>query len=483
MKITKEDLLNSEFLKQFKDSGELDGFLSELHKRGIEKMLEGELDSHLGYERYSPEGKNTGNSRNGKTEKKIKTGFGESQIEVPRDRDGSFEPAIVPKRKGLAKGIEDLVISLYAKGMGNSDIEEQIREIYDFRLSTSTISNITSKIHQDILEWQSRPLDPVYLIVWMDGIVFKVRQSGKVINKTIYLAVGLNRDGKKEVLGMWLGETESASFWSGVLSDLQSRGLEDILITSTDNLKGFTDAIRSIFTGAVTQICVVHLTDFRGFIIPIIVWISPVLIIRYLSINLKFKYQILAYLAFVVSFTIQWRGMIPIPDPYYYLITFALSSYFFLPFAINNFLSRKIGGFKSTLILPVTWVVLEYLYSSFINPYYSWGSIAYTQFDNLPLLQIVSITGIYGITFIIGWFASVLNWIWENDFDSKTIQKSGSIFLLTFILVLLYGGVQLTFFQTNQETVRIASITSVIEEGRSNRQIFDEIKSDKKKVK
>jgi transposase-like protein len=252
--------LNSEFLKQFKDSGELDGFLSELHKRGIEKMLEGELDSHLGYERYSPEGKNTGNSRNGKTEKKIKTGFGESQIEVPRDRDGSFEPAIVPKRKGLAKGIEDLVISLYAKGMGNSDIEEQIREIYDFRLSTSTISNITSKIHQDILEWQSRPLDPVYLIVWMDGIVFKVRQSGKVINKTIYLAVGLNRDGKKEVLGMWLGETESASFWSGVLSDLQSRGLEDILITSTDNLKGFTDAIRSIFTGAVTQICVVHQT-------------------------------------------------------------------------------------------------------------------------------------------------------------------------------------------------------------------------------
>jgi putative transposase len=154
--------------------------------------------------------------RNGKTEKKIKTGFGESQIEVPRDRDGSFEPAIVPKRKGLAKGIEDLVISLYAKGMGNSDIEEQLREIYDFRLSTSTISNITSKIHQDILEWQSRPLDPVYLIVWMDGIVFKVRQSGKVINKTIYLAVGLNRDGKKEVLGMWWGNRECIILVRGI---------------------------------------------------------------------------------------------------------------------------------------------------------------------------------------------------------------------------------------------------------------------------
>jgi putative transposase len=168
-------------------------------------MLEGELDSHLGYERYSPEGKNTGNSRNGKTEKKIKTGFGESQIEVPRDRDGSFEPAIVPKRKGLAKGIEDLVISLYAKGMGNSDIEEQIREIYDFRLSTSTISNITSKIHQDILEWQSRPLDPVYLIVWMDGIVFKVRQSGKVINKTILPGCRLEQGWQEGSVGHVVG--------------------------------------------------------------------------------------------------------------------------------------------------------------------------------------------------------------------------------------------------------------------------------------
>ena len=260
MKIKKEDLLNSDFLKQFKDSGELENFLSQLHKRGIEKMLEGELDAHLGYEKYSPEGKNSGNSRNGKTEKTIKTEFGESEIEVPRDRDGSFEPAVVPKRKGLAKGIEQLVISLYAKGMSNSDIEEQLREIYDFRLSTSTISNITAKIQQDVVEWQSRPLEPVYFIVWMDGIVFKVRQNGKVINKTIYLAVGLNRDGKKEVLGMWLGEAESASFWTGVLSDLQARGVEDILITSTDNLKGFTDAIRSIFTQAVTQICVIHQT-------------------------------------------------------------------------------------------------------------------------------------------------------------------------------------------------------------------------------
>ena len=258
MKIKKEDLFNEEFLKQFKDAGELEDFLSQIHKRGIEKMLEGELDAHLGYEKYSAEGKNSGNSRNGKNEKKIKTEYGEAEIEVPRDREGSFDPVVVPKRSRLSKGIENLVISLYAKGMSNSDIEEQLREIYDFRLSTSVISTITAKVQQDILEWQSRPLDPVYFIVWMDGIVFKVRHNGKVINKTIYLAVGLKQDGLKEVLGLWLGEAESASFWVGVLSDLQARGVEDILITSTDNLKGFTDAIRSVFTKAVTQICVIH---------------------------------------------------------------------------------------------------------------------------------------------------------------------------------------------------------------------------------
>ena len=258
MEIKKEDLLNSDFLKQFKDSVEFDAFLTELHKRGIEKMLEGELDAHLGYEKYSKDSKTTPNSRNGKGEKKIKTSFGESKIEVPRDRDGTFEPVLVPKRSKLSKGIEELVISLYAKGMSNSDIEEQLHEIYDFRLSTSVISTITSKVQQDVMEWQNRPLESVYFIVWMDGIVFKVRQNGKVINKTIYLAIGLSREGYKEVLGMWLGESESASFWTGVMSDLQARGVEDILITSTDNLKGFTDAIRSVFINAVTQICVVH---------------------------------------------------------------------------------------------------------------------------------------------------------------------------------------------------------------------------------
>ncbi len=258
MSITKEDLLNSEFLKQFKDSKEFSTFMEQMYVRGVEKILEAELDNHLGYEKYSSSGKNSGNSRNGTTSKKLKGEYGEVDIDVPRDREGSFTPVAVPKRSSLAEGMENLVISLYAKGMSVSDIEEQLREIYKFNLSQSAISNITSKVHQDIVEWQSRPLDAVYFIVWLDGIVFKVRQNGKVINKTIYLAVGMNREGYKEVIGMWLGESESASFWVGALTDLKARGVEDILITCTDNLNGFTNGIRSVFPQAATQICVVH---------------------------------------------------------------------------------------------------------------------------------------------------------------------------------------------------------------------------------
>lgn len=254
----KDDILNSDFLKQFKDEEELSVFLKELHSKALEKMLEGEMDAHLGYEKNSPEGNNTGNSRNGLTTKKIKTEFGESEIKIPRDRNSEFSPVIVPKNKNKSLSVERLVISLYAKGMSVSDIEDELREIYGFKLSTSAISIITNKVNQHISEWQARPLEPFYFIVWMDGIVFKVRDSGKVINKTVYLAVGLNKDGKKELLGMWLGKNESASFWMGVMTDLKARGVQDILITVTDNLKGFTETIKNVFPKADTQICVVH---------------------------------------------------------------------------------------------------------------------------------------------------------------------------------------------------------------------------------
>ena len=249
-------MFNDEFLKQFKTGDELNGFLKELQKRGIEKMLEGELDGHLDYEKHQKS--KGGNSRNGYAGKKVKTSFGESQISVPRDRDASFNPMIVPKRGNMVDGIENVIVSLYAKGMSNSDIEEQIREVYNFDVSTSTISRITDKIAGDIVAWQNRPLEPIYLIVWMDGIVFKVRESSKVINKTVYIAVGLRRDGKKEVLGLWLGKNESAAFWMGVLTDMRARGTEDILITATDNLNGFTQTIKNVFPESKTQICVVH---------------------------------------------------------------------------------------------------------------------------------------------------------------------------------------------------------------------------------
>lgn len=256
--ISKDDILNSEFLKQFKDSKDFSSFMEELYVRGTEKMLEGELDHHLGYQKHSPEGRNSGNSRNGKTSKKLKSKYGEVEIEVPRDRAGTFEPVLVPKRRGLAEGIEELVISLYAKGMSTRDIEEQLREIYGFNLSESTVSTITHRVSEDIAEWQQRPLERLYCIVWMDGIAFKVRHSGKVISKTVYLAVGLNSEGRKELLGMWLSEGESAAFWVGVLTDIRARGVEDILITCTDNLSGFTQGIRSVFPEAATQVCVVH---------------------------------------------------------------------------------------------------------------------------------------------------------------------------------------------------------------------------------
>jgi transposase-like protein len=252
----KEDLLSDDFLKQFKTGEDLYSFLGQLQKRGLEKMLEGELDAHLGYEKH--EKTTTPNARNGFSNKKIKTSFGESEIQVPRDRDASFNPVIVPKRQNMLDGLENVIVSLYAKGMSNSDIEEQIREVYNFEVSTSTISRITDSVSNDIVAWQNRPLEPVYLIVWMDGIVFKVRENSKVVNKTIYLAVGLNRDGKKEVLGMWLGKNESASFWLGVMTDLKARGVEDILITATDNLNGFTQTIKNVFPESQTQICVVH---------------------------------------------------------------------------------------------------------------------------------------------------------------------------------------------------------------------------------
>ena len=252
------EMLSKEFLSQFKTEEDVSQFLKDLHSQVLEHMLQGEMDAHLGYEKHSSEGTNSGNSRNGSFPKKIQTEHGESVISIPRDRNADFEPIVVPKHQSRGLSIERLVISLYAKGLSVSDIEDELRDIYKINLSTSAISIITNKVTQAALEWQNRPLERLYLVVWMDGIVFKVRESGKIINKTVYLCVGLNKSGYKEVLGMWIGKSESSSFWMSVLTDLKARGVEDILITVTDNLNGFTETIKTVFPQSTTQICVVH---------------------------------------------------------------------------------------------------------------------------------------------------------------------------------------------------------------------------------
>lgn len=252
----KEELFSEEFLKQFKNGEDLFSFLRQLQKRGVEAILEGEMDAHLGYEKHAES--SGANARNGHGKKRLRNEFGEMEIQVPRDRNSSFEPVLVPKRRNIADGVESVIISLYAKGMSVSDIEEQLKEIYNFEISTSAISRITDRVTQDVAVWQNRPLESLYCVVWMDGIVFKVRENARVIDKTIYIAIGLRTDGRKEVLGLWLGKNESASFWMSVLTDMKARGVQDILITATDNLKGFTEAIRSVFPESTKQICVVH---------------------------------------------------------------------------------------------------------------------------------------------------------------------------------------------------------------------------------
>lgn len=257
---------NKEQLKQairsnlgsIKSGKDLSNLFQELFKETVQELLQAEMDEHLGYEKHASNSSHYVNSRNGKVQKQVKSKYGPTEIEVPRDRDGSFSPQTLPKRRRVMDDIEDHVLSLYSHGMSTRDIENHIKELYGVDMSEATISHITDRIIEHIDQWKSRRLEGVYMVVWMDAVVFKVRQEGKVINKAVQIAVGLNNQGKKEVLGMWTCQNESASFWMSVLTNLKSRGVEEILISSTDNLKGFTDAIKAVFPETKTQICIVH---------------------------------------------------------------------------------------------------------------------------------------------------------------------------------------------------------------------------------
>lgn len=225
----------------------------------LENGLEGELDEELGYSRYDYRSKETDNSRNGYSEKTLKTSLGDMEIAVPRDRKGEFEPQIVKKNQTTLSGdIEEKILSMYAKGMTTSDIEEHIREIYGLEVSDSTISRVTDKILPVVKEWQQRPLKEIYAVVFMDAIHFHVRSEGQIMKKAVYIAIGVKMDGVREVLGMWVGENESAKYWLGILNGLKNRGVDDILIACVDGLTGFTNAIEAVFPKTEIQQCIIH---------------------------------------------------------------------------------------------------------------------------------------------------------------------------------------------------------------------------------
>lgn len=225
----------------------------------IENGLDAELDEELGYSRYDYKNKDTDNSRNGHSSKTLKTSFGEVDIDIPRDRKGEFDPVILKKNQtSISQDIEEKILSMYAKGMTTSDIETHIRDIYGLQISDTTISRITDKILPIAKEWQQRPLEPIYAVVFLDAIHYHVRSEGQIVKKAVYIAIGVNLDGKKDVLGMWVGENESAKYWASVLNGLRNRGVEDIFIACTDNLTGFDAAIEAVFPQTEIQNCIIH---------------------------------------------------------------------------------------------------------------------------------------------------------------------------------------------------------------------------------
>lgn len=232
--------------------------LKNLFAETIQEMLEAEMDTHLGYEKHEKAEKTTSNSRNGKSRKKITSEYGEQEISVPRDRQGEFEPLVVKKYQSNVTGIEDQIIALYAKGVSTREIQDHLQQLYGIEVSPALISNVTNKIMPLVKEWQNRPLQSVYAVVFLDAIHFKVKQDGAIVNKAAYMVIGIDLDGNKDVLGIWIGENESAKFWLSVLNELKNRGVQDILITCVDNLTGFSQAITAYYPQTEIQKCIIH---------------------------------------------------------------------------------------------------------------------------------------------------------------------------------------------------------------------------------
>ena len=246
-----------------------DGLLQQLTKAIVERALQGELTHHLGYEKHATEGKNSGNSRNGSSPKTLQGKRGQLHIEVPRDRNNEFEPQLIKKGQTRFDGVDEKIISLYARGMTTREIQGHLHEIYGVEVSPSLISTVTDAVLEEVRDWQSRPLDGVYPILYLDALQVKVRSQGRVVNKAIYLAFGVNLSGRKEVLGIWAAETEGAKFWLQVITEIKNRGVQDIYIACVDGLRGFAEAIEAVFPRTQVQLCLVHLVRYSlNFVAP-----------------------------------------------------------------------------------------------------------------------------------------------------------------------------------------------------------------------
>jgi putative transposase len=260
--MTIDNELIDNLLKGYKKPEDLigeNGLLKQLTKQLLERAMSAEMTAHVGYEKHDATGNNTGNSRNGTSAKTIKGTFGAMPIEVPRDRNGTFEPQIIEKHQRRFVGFDENIISLYARGLSTREIQQHLEEIYHVEVSPALISNVTEEVIEEVKAWQNRQLEAVYPILYMDAIQFKVRDSGHVRNKAIYLAIGVTMAGLKEVLGLWIAQTEGAKFWLQVVTELKNRGVKDIFIACVDGLKGFPEAIESVFPQTIVQLCIVHL--------------------------------------------------------------------------------------------------------------------------------------------------------------------------------------------------------------------------------
>lgn len=242
----------------FQKPDEILEFLKESFKDVLQEMLEAEMDCHLGYSKNEPSKKNVNNSRNGYTQKTVRSELGPIELDIPRDRKGEFVPRIVPKYKRDVSGIEEKVISLYAKGMSTRDIHDQIKDLYGVEISAEMVSKITERITPEIKEWQNRPLEPIYTFVFLDAIHYKIRGDGHVLNRAAYVVLGIDIDGNKDILGLWIGENESSKFWLGVLNELKNRGVEDVLLFSVDGLTGIKEAIEAVYPNSKIQRCIIH---------------------------------------------------------------------------------------------------------------------------------------------------------------------------------------------------------------------------------